>query len=240
MQFPWWLPETFIRRVGDWFGSIGDFFKDWGDYLGGYLLFQHTIAPVFHGFADACYNLRNWFHAGDDLIAKTWWTAWQVVEGWLIGDIIRERLPVLWEFYQDAWGYIRNLVGAILGIPEYTRWFPHLWIDYLISKVFPDWALLKTDPTGFIIGRLTAWYPLIVAFFDDPLRKVRWWMADILGIPWSLRDLPWYWPGEILDRFFYGWRELAQDPWGYLKGMIYAGTPTLRWVFDDPLEWLWR
>jgi len=106
-----------------------------------------------------------------------------------------------------------------------------------IQAIFSQWNLLKTNPTLWVMRRITEISQEAVDFIYSPNTWIRNWLMINAREIWVL----WRYPDEFFrdawDGRFYTLYYLYTDPGGWLWDALWRYIPSLHWLVTDPDGW---
>lgn len=152
--------------------------------------------------------------------------------GWLLTlqDELREGL---------SWDTVKALIGEALGIEPYHMQSADFLIKHLIEEYFPSLYAFYLNPEGETARVLAAFNPDLYGLVYFPMKQIREWICEWLGIPLGFRDHPDEWFGLLIEAHAPWLVELYDDPMLFLNQQACERGSALCGLFVAPDKWVW-
>lgn len=108
----------------------------------------------------------------------------------------------------------------------------------LISAVWTEFNAIRTDPIGYIKGKLYSLSGHFKSIVDDAALWVKDRVRDADADLKAIIDTGAYWIKDKLSILYPELPKIATDPLGYVKGLIENNVPLCRYLFTDTSYWL--
>lgn len=214
-EYNTWV-DNVLEDIRNWAWKVRNYFFGFTDqYRGHWLLgwFAENVSEPIGNALDVI-GLRI-----DQLRDRFYWVdrfVHDILDRWLIDDIIRE-------IWGDFWRIVRDPSG---------------WVYDKLSHFFPRWSQFITQTKHWVIDYIednSAW---IRDFLDDPI----WWFREVVNVHmhnlYELYRDPWGFIENILYYNAHNLWELLRDFDGFVKRRLadWFGFPYDFW--DRPFDWL--
>jgi len=138
---------------------------------------------------------------------------------------------------KNPWGWLRQKMLDVFGLPASLLYNPGAWIGELITRTFAGWREFISDTRGFISCNWLAAFPAARDLVLTPLTFIRNAMGSALGVPSGLYASPSTWIPWLLDHYFPSWRKIEQSASTWIIDNIGGAYVWFKDFLKDPAGW---
>lgn len=203
------------------------------------LLILYLISPLIRSIRDLCYDIANAFYNINSFFDRLVETVDQKVSLDSLRDAIIQRVSELRQIIQNPADWLRYLVGYVFDL---TPWEIQAWYyipKSILQKYLPGLYPFYIDPLGEIVRQLSRYSSFLAGLFIDPGKEIRTQICIFMAIPLGFRDSPGEWPGLLLDRIWFEWRQIVSNPSFWIIQKIAAWYGWINYFLNDPGGFVW-